>query len=291
MSFDLKKTLAHIAKTGPNMQEAQKGGGGDYEPPVEGACLLRFVGYVEIGKQESNWKGQVKVKDKVQLVFEVHGKNYPVKELDDGTKVVHRIKITETLSLSEKANFFKLFRAMSNGRSDITHMAQMLGEPFRGRIYHNKTEDGRVFARLRNDAGYSIAPPYVEDAETGESRKVKVPEAISPLRLFVWDAASKEMWDSLFIDGEYEEGKTKNVFQEAITKAKNFPGSPIYAILQGVYGDDDEDGTNEVEGADGGEEYEEEEAPPAPKAKAKPKGKVKPKAEDDDPLAGIGEDE
>jgi len=108
----------------------------------------------------------------------------------------------------------------------------------------------------------------------------------------VWDAATKEMWDSLFIDGEYEDGKTKNVFQEIITKAKNFPGSPIHSILQGVYGDEDDvDGTNEVEGADGGEEYEvdEEDTPPAPKAK--PKGKVKAKAEDDDPLAGIGEDE
>lgn len=291
MAFDLKKTLATIAKTGPNMQQAQKGGG-DYEPPVAGACLLRFIGYIEIGKQESSYKGQVKVKDKVQLIFEVHGKNYPPKEID-GELYPHRIKITETLSLSEKANFYKLFNAMRNGREDITHMAQMLGEPFRGRIYHSEpSKDGRVYARLRNDAGYSIAPPYIEDAETGESRKVKVPEAISPLRLFVWDMASKEMWDSLFIDGEYEEGKTKNVFQEAIANAKNFPGSAIHQLLAGAYGDDDDDdtdGTNDVEGADGVEV--DEEVTEAPKPTKSKKTKKTATTEDDDPLAGIGEDE
>src|SRR5690606_5501012 len=148
MTFDLKKALARVAKTGPNMQEAQKGGG-DYTPPPAGACLLRFIGYVEVGKQKSTYKGQTKIKDKVQLIFELHGKNYPPRVTDDGEKIPHRIKITETLSLSEKANFFKLFNAMRNGREDITHMAQMLGEPFRGRVFHNEGKEGRVFANLR----------------------------------------------------------------------------------------------------------------------------------------------
>ncbi len=169
MGFDLKKAVAGIAKNAPNMQEAQKGGGGEYTPPPAGACLLRFVAYIELGKQKSTYKGETKIKDKVRLVFEVHGKNYPVKELDDGTKIAQRITITETLSLSEKAHFFKIFNAMRNGREDITHMAQMLGEAFRGRIYHNVNGD-KTYANLRNESGYTIAPPYIEDAETGESR-------------------------------------------------------------------------------------------------------------------------
>lgn len=302
MSFNLKAAVASIAKNAPNMQEAQKGGG-DYTPPAAGACLLRFVAYVELGKQKSTYKGETKIKDKVRLVFEVHGKNYPIKKLDDGTEVVQRITITETLSLSEKAHFFKIFNAMRNGREDITHMAQMLGEPFRGRIYHNEGKEGKVFANLRNESGYTITSPYIEDAETGESRKVKVPEAVSQLRLFVWDQPSKEMWDSLFIDGEFDEGKTKNVFQAAILSAANYKGSPLEQLLAGAAADDDDvDGTNDVDDSTG--EYEEEvekmeEAQPTKKPTAKAPAKPapakkpatkKPAVDEDDPLAGIGEE-
>lgn len=304
MGFDLKKAVAGIAKNAPNMQEAQKGGGGDYTPPAAGACLLRFIGYIEVGKQKSVYKGETKIKDKVKLIFEVHGKNYPPKELDDGTVIVPRITITETLSLSEKAHFFKIFNAMRNGREDITHMAQMLGEPFRGRIYHNPGKDDKVFANLRNEAGYTIAPPYIEDAETGETRKVKVPDAVSELRLFVWDQPSKEMWDSLFIDGEYEEGKSKNVLQAAVLSAVNYKGSPLEQMLVGAMPDDDEaDGTNEVDyddpdtGIEDQSTDQEAEPPkkPAAKVAAKPAQKSKPPVKkappaDDDPLAGIGEE-
>lgn len=292
MAFDLKKAVGQIAKNAPNMQEAQKGGG-DYTPPPAGACSLRFVAYIELGKQKTTFKGETKIKDKVRLVFEVHGKNYPVKELDDGTKIPQRVTITETLSLSEKAHFFKIFNAMRNGREDITHMAQMLGEPFRGRIFHNEGKEGKVFANLRNEAGYSIAPPYVEDPETGESRKVKVPEALSELRLFVWDQPSKEMWDSLFIEGEYEEGKTKNVLQAAVLAAANYKGSPLEQLLAGAMPDDDDtDGTNEVDDSTGEYEEEVEETKPVtkkPAAKAPAKKPAKPASSD--PLDGIGEDE
>ena len=295
MAFDLKKAVGQIAKNSVNMQEAQKGGG-DYTPPPAGACSLRFIGYIEGGKQKSVFKGETKLKNKVKLIFEVHGKNYQPKELEDGTKLPIRMTVTETLSLSEKAHFFKIFNAMRNGREDITHMAQMLGEEFLGRIYHNEGKEGKVFANLRNESGYSIKPPYIEDPETNETRKVRVPQALSQLRLFVWDQPSKEMWDSIFIDGEYEEGKTKNVLQEWVLGAADFKGSALDQLLAGAMPDDgDEDGTNEVD--DSTVEYEEEveeEAPP-PKAKPGPKNKAadKPKGKKPsaDPLDGIGEDD
>ena len=66
MAFDLKKAVGQIAKNAVNMQEAQKGGG-DYTPPAEGACFLRFVAYIELGKQKSTYKGETKIKDKVRL--------------------------------------------------------------------------------------------------------------------------------------------------------------------------------------------------------------------------------
>lgn len=296
MAFDLKKAVGQIAKNAVNMQEAQKGGG-DYTPPAEGACFLRFIAYVELGKQKSTYKGETKIKDKVRLVFEVHGKNYPPKELEDGTLIPPRITITETLSLSEKAHFFKIFNSMRNNREDITHMAQMLGEGFLGRIYHNTGKEDKVYANLRNESGYTIKPPYREDPETGESKKLKVPEALSELRLFVWDQPSKEMWDSLFIDGEFEEGKTKNVLQAAVLAAANFKGSPLEQLLAGAMPDDNDDDPDEDDDPDAGIEDQSPQQETKPAKPAKPAKPTKPakaaakSAPSDDPLAGIGDDD
>lgn len=291
MAFkNLKGLAAKIKEAGVNQAEAKAGGGGEYTPPAEGTAMLRFVGYVELGNQAHTYKGKTSYKPKVQLTFELHGKKWPYNELDDGTKVPQRITIKETQSQSQKAHFFKIFNAMRDGREEITHYTEMLGDAFCGRIVHDIAEakgdlPERVFARLRDDNGYTIRGPWVEAPDDDGDivkRKVKVPEALSELRCFVWDFADKEMWDSLYIDGEYEDtGKTKNVLQEMILNAENFAGSPIDALLAKGNGgkgkvkrkpepvDDDE----ALSGADEDEVEEEDETPPTP-----PKKSTKPAA-------------
>ena len=223
-----------------DMTKATKGGGGSYTPPAEGLARLRFVGYIECGKVFDEKYN--KTKEKVKLIFELSGPKHAPKKLDDGTELPHRITITESLSLNEKANFYKIFKAM-NYAGEATHIAQLLGQEFLGTVVHRKYKD-RVFANLRDDSGYTIRAPFVEDPETGETRKVPAGPQISETRCFLWDYASKEMWDSIFIEGEYEEEKneageviraarSKNVFQEEIRAAINFAGSPIAEILEG----------------------------------------------------------
>lgn len=300
--FNALAAAAALTQNAPNMQEAQKGGG-DYQPPPEGVAMLRLVAYVELGKKREEYQGQVKIRDKVQLTFELHGKNYPVKEVEGVGKVPMRINVTESISLNEKANFFKLFNMMRNGRQHITHMAQMLGEGFKGRITHStgKKDPSKVFAKLRNESGYQISAPTREDPETGEAVALKVPAAISELRLFIWDAADKDQWDSLFIDGEYEEGKTKNVYQKQIREALNFVGSPIHAILSGAddLASDDDVGGDDLDN-DGDHDDDVQDAPPSnvkPTTKAKPAAKAKKEAKpattaaaDDSALDGLDED-
>jgi hypothetical protein len=72
---------------------------------------------------------------------------------------------------------------------------------------------------------------------------IPAPRVHSALRLFLWAQASREMWDSLYIEGQYDEkkdektgkviypAKSKNVIQEKIKAAKNFVGSPLADIL------------------------------------------------------------
>lgn len=248
MDFNKIAALAGKAvENGVDMTKAQAGGGGgDYEPPAAGPCRLRFIGYVETGKHEKTWQGQTKLKDQAEFYFEVSGPKHAAREVD-GVKYPHIIVIKEGKSLSDKARFFKLVQLL-NWEGKAKHVAELLGNAFRGEIIHRKYKkaDGSegVAAELYDKAAgtYKITPPRVEDAETGEWKPLTVDAAITPLKLFLWDYADLEQWASLFIDGEYPErkdasgkvtapAKSKNVIQNKIKAAKNFPGSPIYTLL------------------------------------------------------------
>ncbi|BCL97663.1 hypothetical protein MAFF211491_21150 [Ralstonia solanacearum] len=250
MTFDVQAAVAAAAEKSADMNVAQKGGGGEYVPPAEGFTRLRFVAYVELGKTATEYQGQKKVVDEVQLVFELSGPRHEPKVLENGEKVPHRMTITVTKSLNEKAQFYKLFKMM-NYKGTAKIMAQLLGDDFTGKVYHKKfkRKDGTegVAAQLKNpDTGvFDIRPPFVEDAESGESKRVNVAPAITPLKLFLWDMPSKDMWASIFIDGQYEErkndkgeviapAKSKNKWQERIKAALNFKGSPIANLLEGA---------------------------------------------------------
>ncbi|MHA6907394.1 hypothetical protein ACQUJS_03010 [Ralstonia pseudosolanacearum] len=249
MTFDIQAAVEQAAAQSVDMNVAQKGGG-DYVPPAEGFTRLRFVAYVELGKHEGEFKGKKKTVDEVELVFELSGPKHEPKKMDDGTLIPHRITVQLGKYLNEKAGFFKLFKAMNyEGTAKI--FAQLLGKEFTGKVYHRKFKraDGTegVIATFKNpDSGViDIRPPFVEDAETGESRRVQVAPAITPLKLFLWDMASKDMWASIFIEGEYEArnndkgevtspAKSKNKWQEKIKAAINFKGSPIANLLEGA---------------------------------------------------------
>lgn len=225
-------------------QTVAKAGGGDYKPLASGPCRLRFVGYMELGKVTGEYQGKPKPKHRVWLLFEVSGPKHPPREFD-GVKYPNIITCKENLSLSDKANFFKLFTRM-NYAGKAQHMAQLLGEAYKGEIYHRewKGADGqpRIEAELRNKDGYSIQPPRVEDPETGDYIQLKVEPQMAPTRCLIWDYADKDQWASIFIDGEYaaktdKDGKvvapakSKNIYQAAAMQAENFEGSVLQQML------------------------------------------------------------
>jgi hypothetical protein len=256
--IDFKKLGAKAAAEGKDMTKPVVGGGGDYEPPAAGPCRLRFVAYIEIGKQKEKFMGKDRVREKALLVFEVSGPKHPPTVLDDGTKIPHRITIKETVSLNEKANFFKLFTRM-NYAGKAVHMAQLLGEAFKGEIIHRKfakkgedkanpaTWTGVIADLKSKDKGFTIEPPRYEvvneDGPTGEFKMLPVEPAISPIKGFLWDHADMEQWNGIFLDGKYDDrkdektgeitpGKSKNTLQAQIMQAVNFKGSPIEALLK-----------------------------------------------------------
>jgi len=277
--FDINAVVNKAAKEGPNMNEAKKGGGG-YKPPAEGVARARFIGYIEGGEQEHNFQGAISFKPKVKLIFELSGPKWQPTKTEDGKLIPQRITVTETLSLSEKAHFYKIFRSM-NYDGEATHIAQLLGQDFRITITHVKTKNGNIIALPKGrDGQYKIESPIYEDPESGEQKRVTADPQISETRVFLWDYPSKEMWDSLFIDGQYDEekddkgnvtrpAKSKNVLQEWIMGAKNWRDSEMYAILN----DGGSLDTGDIESNDDDAPWEKDE---------ESKG-----AADEDPLAGV----
>jgi hypothetical protein len=309
MAFkNLKGAIDKAVAEGADQTVAKEGGGEQNLAP-EGMCNLRIVGYIELGKHEKTFQGKKKTPELVTLIFEASGKNHKPVDTDDGPRP-YLIEVTEAYSLNPKARFFKLFQLL-NHRGTAKHAAELALEmaTYRGRIIHREYEingQKRKAVELydKDTGAWTIAPARVdvvdEDGQpTGEQKDIKVAPAISQQRIFLWNGADMEQWQSLFIEGEYPErkdaqgkvtapAKSKNKYQLKIASALNYKGSPIATLLANngqeldlpaastmdddTPGDDDADvGTNTTQ----------------PQTKAMPAAKTTVKSKQADPLAGI----
>lgn len=247
--MDINALISKVSTQGKDQSQASAGG--DFIPAAEGTTGARLVGYYEVGQHEGEYEGKKKINNVVKLVFELIGKKHPPTETEGGTKIPVRITQTMNLSTSERSGFFKLFSRIRD--DDTTHMVQMLGKPLLLNIVHNKkTVNGKekTYANIDKE---SIKKPVVQTMEldedgnpTGEIKNTPftVGPALSELKAFVWDFASAEMWDSIFIEGEYPErkddsgkvtapAKSKNVLQNEIASALNFKALPCYDYAAG----------------------------------------------------------
>lgn len=246
---DVNKLGALVAEKGDNQTEASTGGGGTFEVAPEGMGWARLVSYVELGKHREVYKDRKTGKEtpkevnKVLLQWELSGKLFPPSNEETGREKPFIISEILTLSTNEKATFYKLFKRL-NWEGTATHMVQLLGKPFKVKVTHN-VKGERTYTNLKEDGVYNIEAPFlITETEEGQTKKaVKVADAISPFRAFIWDLADKEQWDSIFIDGKYEDrtddkgvttpGRSKNWIQERIQAALNFKGSPASAFVSG----------------------------------------------------------
>lgn len=241
--MSLDALLNKVATQGKD-QSVASGGSFDYTPPAAGVTTARIVGYYEVGKHEFEYDKKKKTQDEVAIVFELTGKQHPHIETDNGPVPV-RMTLTLGLSTNEKAHYFKIFSRL---RNDEKHFVQLLGQGVLLEVIHEKgkNDPNKTFAKISKD---SIRKPVMDVPEMDEngqptggfkSQAIPVPKQITPLGAFVWDFADAEMWDSIFIEGEYPERKdektgkviaearSKNRIQLQIASALNFKGLPCY---------------------------------------------------------------
>jgi len=235
MTKQLFAALNNI-KESVNMAEASKGAVRVIAP--KGKARARMISYIETGMHEKTGGMQAgKITDNVSVTFELSGKGYEPRKLDDGTEIPFRHTFYATITrtgLNEKSGLYKLFKTM-NYNNKATHIAELLGDEFFLKIDHEKGIDGVVRTVAGNATnGFQIFPPTLESEDDEGNvviNKVKVADAISPYRMFLWDNPDMQQWDSLFIDGGTAE-KSNNYFQNTIKAALNYEGSAIQALLE-----------------------------------------------------------
>lgn len=282
LGLNLDALVAEVTANGVDQTKAKTGP----ELPAEGMAFLRFFGYIELGKQKYVPKKGMAEKEapRLKIGVELSGAKWPARQTDEGLKPITMWLKELTLSQDDRSGFYKLMKACTAGRNDVTHFVQLLGNQaaFMAEIKHS---EDKKYANIQMD---TIRPAVNSqfDPERGEQvhTPIHVQELRSPLRVFVWNNATPAMFDSLYIPGQLDEkrddagnvtkpAKSRNVFQEKIRGALNLETSPIVAYITGK--------VSAAAQHDLDEEAEPDELPPQVRD---PAGE----AAGDDPMAGIG---
>lgn len=282
MAFDIKK---HVAGMTGKKDMTKAEAGADFAPAAAGLANARLVGYYEFGQHEEKtgqFKG--KINTKVQLVFELSGAKWAPRVTDSGP-VPFLLSMDLNYGLTERANFFKTFTAMNKAHGEkYTNITDFLGLEFRVMIEHTtKTYSGkeRTFANIKD------IRKAERELEDGSWAPVKVDPPLTQIKGFIWDDACPEMWDDIFIAGEWAERKneagevtkpaqSKNVIQAKIMSALNWKASPVYDYAQGKFSAAD---LKNMQDALTGNEEDAAEEKPIPTAS--------PQADRPDPMGGV----
>lgn len=266
-----------------------KTGGGDFQRdllPVK-SHPVRFVGYVEMGLQPQRpYQGQDRPDaETIKIIFDVLSKDGQFKD-DKGNIVgVRRVIQFMKLSQHQKAGFTKLFSKMREGDSTVTHMGDLLNRAYmlrvtwsqNGQLLATKAEreaaqaalkkdpenkELRIFENFRADGVMALSAPVravidEDGMETGEVVNINIPAAYSSPEYFLQKSPNMDHWNSLFVEGEYENKDkdgvvtkvSKNRTQNEMIASASYEGSCLQAMLEGLPMPDETvvDGEEELE--------------------------------------------
>ncbi len=221
----IQAAAAAAAATSVDMNEAVSGGGGRLIPA--GAYVGRLCEYVDLGLQPQEYQG--KAKDPAPNIR--LGAALFYSDPENPTEPAPYVLRSSDMSISrnEKAGTFKAFAALNVKRDpNIKHFAQFLGQAF---IFHVEIRKAKASGREYNVIVWDKTGPAIDALS---KQPYDVPQLDDSFyRVFLWDHPTKEDWDALFIEGQNQEGKSKNFIQETILGALDYQGSALQLLLEG----------------------------------------------------------
>ena len=230
MSNNVNELLAlanEASADGVDMNEAVSGGGGGRLLPV-GTAFAVLVGVVQIGRHPQEYNGKPKdPADEVQLTFALFGTGHNGEKYqnDDGTPYIFE-QWPMAMSRNEKARAFKLFGRM-NWRKTAKDFPQLLNGMWLLPI--KQKPKSATDPTLKSYGDFDAIAPAV-DPLSGQPYAVPT---IAPetFKLFLWERPTVQCWNSLYVDGKWDDGETKNRTQGHIVSALNFEGSGVQNML------------------------------------------------------------
>lgn len=200
----------------------------------EGYGLGRIVGYTDLGKQPQEYKGVKKDPiEEFRLVIAFTSKNYTN---SDGTPYMYYsfpIKLTN----NDQSRCQQYFRALNNPKNeDIKHFAQFLGRGYAFKVIHQTSAKGKVYHYV------DLSRTLTEDPVSGQSYDDLIPQLDDDFySCFLWNNPDLEEWNKLFIEGENEDGSSRNFIQNRILNSLNFNGSKLEQLIKSVGSQKEED--------------------------------------------------
>jgi hypothetical protein len=244
----------NAAVTQIDMSEVSKGGAGRRLLPA-GMAYGRLVRYIEFGNHKNEYQGQVKQPTPVvRIGFALWGDADPSNPGQEGNQY-HTMKdgvavpailnsFDMKLGNNEKSKSKIAFDKL-NYKGLAKNFAQFIGDAFLVPILVKKGT--KADSKPYNEIDWKgILPPHCPMTK----QPYGIPEAPEDAyQMFLWDSPTQEDWDSLFIDGQNDQGKSKNFLQAKCLEALNFRGSMLEQMLGGalpdfgggVEGDEDPD--------------------------------------------------
>lgn len=222
-ALDTLNSLVAAAIETQDVDMTETAQGGAYEDVLlpKGEYYGYFTEYVEIGKRLPTKGGKPTGKPavaNVRIGIVVFGPNGEVKRIRPYPMAISNF---------ERAGFKKFFDKL-NYDGGIKHAAQRLGQPF---VFPVDEHVSKASGKKSNVVDLSAIRPIPKfDPNTGEPIQMPALDA-SEIKLFLWNNPTKETWDSLHIEGTFDDGKSKNWIQEDMYKAVDFPGSALDIML------------------------------------------------------------
>lgn len=210
-------------------------GGGKLLP--EGKALARLVGYIEVGPSVTKQAPDKPPVNKFFLQFALWGKaknGETYHEVVNGKMVPGKVRtqfIAVKKDLNSKSGAYKLFKRMNPDKT-AKHFAQLLNHTFIVPIIHNESGEGenkKVYANIDLENIMLAVDPV-----TDQPYPVPEVEDETLFKLFLWNRPTKEDWESLYIEGKNDDGKSKNWIQDKLLESPEFPGSPLDLLLNGA---------------------------------------------------------
>lgn len=235
-----------------DMTETKTGGGGRGLLPT-GTAIVRLSTYIEFGKHVETFAGQAKPATlQFKLGFRIVGGGGKNKEgkgekyvQADGNLPYISDFFNTAMSQHEKSTAVKYFNALNRVGNKATHFVQKVAEQC---LYTVPISVVSKNGKEYNAIDFSNLQPAL-NAEFEEYANTDMPQLKDEhIQVFLWDSPTKEMWDSIYIEGQWDAkkddsgkvtqpAKSKNFLQEKCLSAVDFEGSPLQLLLQEIGAD------------------------------------------------------